>query len=183
MPLIVLLYVLAKKSVFGDEGVEMAEHKYEVKKFEVDNNITVEGQTSVLTELEGQFENVIEDNVKAIPAEDGVSFSGEESVQIENDQSNSGLVDANQLSENTFHNEAVKNELQPDSMSGPKEGNLRGFQSSIVLETREESSNAGAIDESNPKIDSLGNVAPETEQKSSLESPQVESLDNEEGSA
>lgn len=202
MPIIVLLYVLARKSVFGDEGVEMSEHKYEVKRIEGEN-MTVEGQTSVLAELEGQFEDVIGENKNAMPAENGASLTEEESVQVDQDQmklsqeeeighfETNDFVDAKQFAEDTIQNEADSSGLQQFSDTDPKEGNLRGYKSSTNLEAREESSNADVeIDESNPKIDSLGNVELNSEQslsifheKSALESPAVELLQKEEDSA
>jgi hypothetical protein len=160
IPLLVLMYVLAKKSVFGDEGVEISDHKYEVKTF--DMNPSGDEHESVLAELESQFKDVKEDNVDA----DFLNSVGDESALGPVIDSLNSNGDTNQSTEDeTRDGEHNIIELQKSNVSEQVNGNLRGYQSSEDgdQEVKSITGSNEIVDQSDPKIDSQGNMALESE--------------------
>ena len=180
IPVLVLLYVLARKSVFGDEGVEISEHKYEVKTF--DGELPVGEQQTVLGELESQLKDVLD--VDHAATVDTLGLLGDESAEVEHEQQNiQGEISNLEGSADASQEETNNSELQQSDVSRSKDGNLRGYQGIPI--------NVGSDieDESNPRIDESGNMQLDSEKssdalgdKTDAELTRLESVDSNGGS-
>lgn len=178
--------------MFGDEGVEINEHKYEVHRdFDVGVISTAENkQESVLNESENQFKEVEHDSA-GIETVDSV---GDETVvdpvveaateeHFEND-----VAKTNQSAQDLAQEEQT-NELQRTDATESENSNLRGTQLSDADEIKVESMivSNDEIDQSDQKVVSSENIESDVEDEEltsniNLESPQVEVLGSEEGS-
>lgn len=126
----VLLYVLARKSVFGDEGVGgvggISEHKYEVKAFDINGGLTQERpvETADLDPLR---------DVQEIDTNSGeVNDMGSESLGVDplyqnNDNNNS-------IGDKTREGALEGASLQHSDQSQVNAGNLRGYEASKIDE-------------------------------------------------
>lgn len=179
IPLLVLLYVLAKKSVFGDEGVDLSEHKYEVKAF--DGEMTVENQQTALGELENQFKDA---DVNAAAHADVV---GSDSTEMNQEELYELGVSGKANVLGSSQDGQDGNGPQESDVSDQIDQNLRGYQPPDTVETKEESiiSAKSIEDESDPKIDSSGNMLVESKQNSIVDNSDAEfdHSDSDKGSA
>ncbi|KAL3785379.1 hypothetical protein HJC23_011062 [Cyclotella cryptica] len=125
VPLLVLLYVLARKSVFGDEGAGevggVSEHKYEVKAFDINGEFAEEPPTE-LDKLQDLDE--VDKNSGA------VNFIGSDSLGVDplNEQGDSNGSNQDKAREGTVEGAP----LQHSDQSQDNAGNLRGYQSSNI---------------------------------------------------
>ena len=181
--------MLARKSVFGDEGVEINEHKYEVHR-DIDVGVisTVENkQESVLNELEHQFKEVQQDSAGIINTVDIVvdETAIEPVIEVVTEEHfENNIAETNQSVQGLAEEEPT-NELQQTSVTESKNVSLRGTQMSDA-----EDINAESMIVSNDEIDQVESSeeiesdvkGEEPSSNINLESPQVETLDGEEGS-
>ncbi|KAL3795100.1 hypothetical protein ACHAWO_009263 [Cyclotella atomus] len=170
IPLLVLLYVLARKSVFGDEGVDLSEHKYEVKTF--DGEMTVGNQQTVLEELENQFKDV---KVDAVAQAGEV---GSDSIEMNQEELHELKLDG--VSGNTNVLDSSQDGQQDSDISNQPDKNLRGYQAPGIDESKAETiiSAKSMEDESDPKIDSSGNMLVESEQNSIVDKSDADNIDH-----